>query len=904
MDDVDAQPSSGDTLPEEAQLFPPDLFDDPHYARTIFVLNDMTKKSEQNGVAQETEEFMIGANRWKLIFFFGKVEGFFSLYLKYVSDSAEYRVPARFRFRVKNHLSKTRGPLTASHTFSQNCVDWGFTHLLKLSEMNDPSGGDLKNDALHVYIETYILEVPAKIDIGSVRKTTGCVGTAKPKEDEAGVVAPLLQSLFHLPALRGAVFQMPLKNNGGSEDETAILTALQSVFYRLQKSELPVAIEEFTRAFDWKTSVGDEDILLCGAVSRLNQFLTQQAKGTAQETVIQRFHGDIRHSIKCIDVNYVSSRVEVYSDLQLPIEGCKDVYESFQKYTAPEMLNGDNKYVTEGFGRQSAVKSVEFLSFPDVLILTFPRSRSKTQRFEYSPVLDLKNFCADKESKETPIYRLSSVIVRESSCGVFLRRTLDSPFCSLGKTVKEVPDWYVFGNNFGLIDDGSLRSKSTTYPLVLVYVRQSAEKEIFRPVTEHQILSVPEIVRLQADAEMEQQLFMFDSREMVVVTKEMLLEDKQEARDMLPKMHGDEEGEKSVPRTYAKKTWTLRKWGEDYAISKGLDPKKVRLWGWINRKNKTSRVELPFTPKELDEPLSELQKDETPLRIFVEVSEREEGLPPLSSTTCAIFFKYFDIDTGELRHIGYDFFDKSATVESLLPVAKKMAGISEDEPVHLREEVRPGRYDFMPLQKDLKQSEIVTGDIVVVEKYSTVESIAKIDSPYLLQRAKFRRTGDGVLYFADESSLQATHLTCPICSCPLRDPVSPACSHLFCKECVEKWKQENNSCPTCRGPVDLLIPSLLAKTLLDEAEFFCPSKEKGCHWVGKGKNLEEHLNADCPDGTGECNLCHTALTFENHEGHTTTCFCFLCPFAPACNWSGQGRVSLLTNHIAVCQHRN
>lgn len=40
------------------------------------------------------------------------------------------------------------------------------------------------------------------------------------------------------------------------------------------------------------------------------------------------------------------------ADLQLDVKGCKDVYESFDKYVEVEMLDGDNKYHAEQHGLQ------------------------------------------------------------------------------------------------------------------------------------------------------------------------------------------------------------------------------------------------------------------------------------------------------------------------------------------------------------------------------------------------------------------------------------------------------------------------------------------------------------------------------------------------------------------------
>jgi ubiquitin carboxyl-terminal hydrolase 7 len=42
-------------------------------------------------------------------------------------------------------------------------------------------------------------------------------------------------------------------------------------------------------------------------------------------------------------VEYESKREEEFYDVSLVIKGCKDVYESFDKYTETELLNGENQ---------------------------------------------------------------------------------------------------------------------------------------------------------------------------------------------------------------------------------------------------------------------------------------------------------------------------------------------------------------------------------------------------------------------------------------------------------------------------------------------------------------------------------------------------------------------------------
>lgn len=58
----------------------------------------------------------------------------------------------------------------------------------------------------------------------------------------------------------------------------------------------------------------------------------------------------------------------------------KNLYESFKDYVAVETLDGENKYMAEGYGLQEAKKGIVFQSFPPVLHLQLKRFEYDIQR--------------------------------------------------------------------------------------------------------------------------------------------------------------------------------------------------------------------------------------------------------------------------------------------------------------------------------------------------------------------------------------------------------------------------------------------------------------------------------------------------------------------------------------------
>ena len=72
------------------------------------------------------------------------------------------------------------------------------------------------------------------------------------------------------------------------------------------------------------------------------------------EGVINRlFEGHIQKSITCLNVPYKSTKQDAYMDVFLDVRGCKNIYDSFDRLTAKERMDGANQYNAEGYGLQA-----------------------------------------------------------------------------------------------------------------------------------------------------------------------------------------------------------------------------------------------------------------------------------------------------------------------------------------------------------------------------------------------------------------------------------------------------------------------------------------------------------------------------------------------------------------------
>ena len=62
-------------------------------------------------------------------------------------------------------------------------------------------------------------------------------------------------------------------------------------------------------------------------------------------------------------------KAETFNEIKLTVKGYKNIYESFDSYAAEEILDNEDKYETEKFGKQKAKEDIKFLSFTSVLLL-------------------------------------------------------------------------------------------------------------------------------------------------------------------------------------------------------------------------------------------------------------------------------------------------------------------------------------------------------------------------------------------------------------------------------------------------------------------------------------------------------------------------------------------------------
>jgi len=269
-------------------------------------------------------------------------------------------------------------------------------------------------------------------------------------------------------------------------------------------------------------------------------------KGTIADGYTKKiFSGEVLSYIRCINVLYDSKRTEDFYDIQLDVKGCRNIYESFDKYTSIEVLDGDNQYDAGMHGKQDAQKGVIFLTFPPVLTIHLKRFDFDFQTmgftkihdyFEFPERLVLDKYVAHpdtllsgggdnkeevdfRERKEDFIeqqptasnaYILHSVLVHQGDVGgghyyAYIRPTTEhfdySSSSSNNPSSRKDRQWFRFNDEvvhqvkereaihqcYGrrVVEQEFYKGLSSAY--MLVYIRESAAKEIMRPIEEEDI---------------------------------------------------------------------------------------------------------------------------------------------------------------------------------------------------------------------------------------------------------------------------------------------------------------------------------------------------------------------------------------------------------------------------------
>lgn len=204
------------------------------------------------------------------------------------------------------------------HLFYAKENDWGFSNFMSWTEILDPEKGYVQDDAIE--LEVYVVaEAPHGVFWDS-KKHTGYVGLKN--QGATCYMNSLLQTLYFTNQLRKAVYKMPTEADDSSK---SVGLALQRVFHDLQFLDKPVGTKKLTKSFGWEAldSFMQHDVQEFLRVL-LDKLENKMKRTCVEGTVPRLFEGKMSSYIKCKNVNYKSTRLETFYDIQLNIKGKKN----------------------------------------------------------------------------------------------------------------------------------------------------------------------------------------------------------------------------------------------------------------------------------------------------------------------------------------------------------------------------------------------------------------------------------------------------------------------------------------------------------------------------------------------------------------------------------------------------
>ncbi|CCF52859.1 hypothetical protein NDA11_006518 [Ustilago hordei] len=704
-------------------------------------------------------EFECGGHRWRILLFpFGNSNGqpndMVSVYLDYADPKGSpegWHVCAQFALVISNPQDPTIFSTSqAHHRFTAEEMDWGFTRFNELRKLAVPTDGRsrpiIENDCANVTAYVRVLKDPTGvlwhnfINYDS-KKETGYVGLKN--QGATCYMNSLLQSLFCTHYFRKAVYQIPTEGDIPSE---SVALALQRVFYLLQTSDQPVGTNELTKSFGWKSL----DSFLQHDVQEFNRVLQEKLetkmKGTAADGAITRlFVGKMKSYLKCVNVDYESSRSEDFYDIQLNVKGMNDLADSFRDYVQTEMLEGDNKYHAEGYGLQDAKKGVIFEKFPPVLHLQLKRFEYDIEkdsmvkindRHEFPLDIDLAHYI-DKESplsKEDWNYKLHGVLVHSGDLHGGHYFALLKPekngkwFKFDDDRVTPVTEKEVLEDNYGgEITNGHpagqigarapVRAmKRFTNAYMLVYVRERDIDEVLKPLA-------PEDTPIHLRQRLEDERMQMEARKREREEQHLYLTVKLITEDTFRGHQGFDLAtfeERNLPATDLPTFRVLKNelylnFKSRIAAQYNLPEENIRMWVLVNRQNKTVRPDTvvpendpSLTLETVRDRMASRQHD---LRLFLEIVNNDipnnEANPSMM-----IFLKYFDTSRQTLLGVSRVYVQRHMKVGDLVPTINELMRWPPTTQVKLFEEIKPGMIEQMKPKATFSQSEIQDGDVI------------------------------------------------------------------------------------------------------------------------------------------------------------------------------------------------
>ncbi|GMF72970.1 unnamed protein product [Aspergillus oryzae] len=568
----------------------------------------------------------------------------------------------------------------------------------------------------------------------------------------------------------GTLFNLAWEGRGVPpvQNDEAMVTAYvrvvkdpTGVLWHSFQNENPVSTAELTASFGWESRQIFEQQDVQELSRKLMERLEEKMKGTpAEKALPELFVGKTKTYISCINVDYESSRVEDFWDIQLNVRNNKTLDDSFKDYIQVETLEGENKYdAGPPYGLQDAKKGVIFESFPPVLHLHLKRFEYDINRDAMMKINDRHAFpmefdatpylSNDADKSEPWVYQLHGVLVHSGDLNAghyyaFLKPTKDGYWYRFDDDrVTRATDKEVLEENYGgeyELANGAagvkqpytrgLSTKRSMNAYMLVYIRKSRLDDVLLPIMKEDIPSHIETRLIEERVELARRKKEREEAHLYINVGVL-------NEESFKSHHGFDltsldlpAGDPALPKQYRiLKALKVGEFAEQLAQEKGIDANRVRFWVMVNRQNKTTRPDQVIKDPDMsvEEAYSRFGTKGNPFRVWMEVGQPSaDGTVswPDNNNSVLVFLKHFDAPSQTLSGVGPVYVRKNQKVAELAPtILEKMEWPAGTE-FMLYEEIKHNMIDVMKPKQTFQQSEIQDGDIITFQK-----SIKEADLP-------------------------------------------------------------------------------------------------------------------------------------------------------------------------------
>jgi len=429
---------------------------------------------------------------------------------------------------------------------------------------------------------------------------------------------------------------------------------------------------------------------------------------------------------------------------------------SFEKFTEKEILEGDNQYQTDDFGKQDAMMGVEFLEFPSVLQIhlsrfiydfNFDQMVKLYDHFEFPKEIDLSDFLAeDADRSKSNVFELYGVLVHYGNVQVghyyaFLRTSTSTEWFRFNddqvtKTTENKAITDNYGGEIAVKSQIRYRNKSTKKKpysaYMLVYVRKEDAPRIFQPIPDD---AIPEHLRkfVNEEIEIEKLAAEEEQEDEISVKGTFVLESDLKQRALLGKTGFSN---KNLKQYLFDPTSTNKNLYEFVAKEFGKEVSKIRLWKTCNTSNPSDVI--PYNCDIISDLYSYYYRS-----FNVIVQDKKEDEPynlPVNEITVFVKF-FFPEQKFPVQYLGVFQAKKS---ENFTKLAEEVAKIVSVDPKHLVVYVETMGVDakIQDMDTKIEDSFVSTGNILVFQVSSSFSDVPKFEfqEPLPVEATKAEKT--------------------------------------------------------------------------------------------------------------------------------------------------------------------